>query len=368
MADTVIVNTGLGKYAVVIGCGLDYGELALGIHKPCKAVIVSDDNVFPLYGQAAENSFHRCGFETSSFVFKNGEESKSLATIAALLDFLAKENITRSDVLVALGGGVTGDLTGFASAIYLRGIHFIQIPTTVLAAVDSSVGGKTGINLAAGKNLAGAFHQPLGVFCNTDVFASLPKTVFADGMAEIIKHGMIADREMLSLICKPSLCEHISPSEHLPCNSNGSAMQAMAEICRRNVNIKARFVEQDEFDKGIRKMLNFGHTAGHAVEALSEYRMPHGSAVAIGMAVITRASEKTGLCESSCLNYLLKALECYRLPTACNFSAKELACAALHDKKRCGDKITLVIPKKPGQAELFDLPVTRLEEFIAKGL
>jgi len=208
------------------------------------------------------------------------------------------------------------------------------------------VGGKTGVDLKAGKNLAGAFHQPLAVLCDTDVFATLPQAVYADGMAEVIKHGMIADREMLL-----SLHELSS-----------------VEMCRRNVEIKARIVEQDEFDTGIRKLLNFGHTVGHAVEALSDYHISHGSAVAIGMAVITRSSERNGLTEAPCLGDLIPTLERYGLPSRCDFSAKELADAALHDKKRMGGAVTLVIPKTTGRAELYDIPIDRLEEFIAQGM
>jgi len=344
--EVVDVNTSGGKYSVHIGSGLDYGKLALSVKKPCRVVFVSDDKVFPLYGYAAQRSFSACGYQYGICILRNGEAAKNLDTLAELLDFLASEQLTRADMLIALGGGVIGDITGFASAIYLRGIDFIQLPTTVLAAVDASVGGKTGVDLKAGKNLVGAFHQPLAVLCDTDKFATLPPAVYADGMAEVIKHGMIADREMLNSL--PEL--------------------SAVEMIRRNVEIKARIVEQDEFDTGARKLLNFGHTVGHAVEALSDYRISHGNAVAIGMAVITRASERSGLCETPCLCDLIPALERYNLPTRCDFSAKELAAAALHDKKRMGDSVTLVIPKSSGRAELHELPVEQLEDFIAKGL
>ena len=346
MAETVEVKTRFGKYRVVIDSGMDYGKLALNVKKPCKVVIVSDDNVFPLYGNAAIGSFRESGYQTGSYILKNGEGSKTLDTVAEMLNFLANEKLTRGDMLVALGGGVVGDITGFVSAIYLRGVDYIQIPTTILAAVDSSVGGKTGVDLSAGKNLVGAFHQPVAVLCDTNVFATLPKAVYADGMAEVIKHGMIADREMLLSL------NGITP----------------VRMCYRNVAIKASLVEKDEFDTGVRRLLNFGHTVGHAVEAVSNYRVSHGNAVAIGMTVITRAGEKSAMTDSACLGDLVKALERYGLPTRCDFSAKELVEAALHDKKRLGGTVTLVIPKKTGQAELFDLPVEQLEDFIAKGL
>ena len=346
MAEQVIVHTHSGTYPVVIGNGLDYGKLSLAVKKPCKAIIVSDDNVFPLYAAAAAGSFRSAGYEISTYMIPYGEASKSMDTVARLLDFLARENITRSGLLIALGGGVTGDITGFAAAVYLRGIDFIQLPTTILAAVDSSVGGKTGVDLPSGKNLAGAFHQPVAVLCDTNVFATLPRSVYCDGMAEVIKHGMIADREMLGSL------------KEMPADT----------MCARNVAIKARVVESDEFETGPRKLLNFGHTVGHAVEKLSNYTISHGRAVAIGMAVMTRSCVKNGLADPECITILTQALEQYDLSSKCDFSAKDLARAALQDKKRSESVITLVIPKKAGKAELYDLPVTELENLIAQGL
>jgi len=346
MADRIVVKAAAGSYPVVIGEGLDVGGLALEVVKPCRAVIVSDDNVFPLYGESASKSFAAAGFDVATFVVKNGEASKNLDTVSALLAFLAGEKITRTDILVALGGGVVGDITGFAAAVFLRGIGFIQIPTTLLAAVDSSVGGKTGVDLPGGKNLVGAFHRPLAVFCDVSAFASLPAGEYSCGMAEVVKHGMIADAGMLGSL----------------------AGMTAAEICRRNVEIKASVVEKDEFDTGIRNLLNFGHTVGHAVEVLSGYAVSHGSAVAVGMTVITRASERSGLTESPCLETLAAALEIAGLSGECRYGADDLARAAMSDKKRAGNVITLVIPKRPGRAELYRMPVDQLESFIAKGL
>jgi 3-dehydroquinate synthase len=346
MSGTVIVNTGSGKYPVIIGCGLDFGKLTLDVKKPCRVVIVSDDIVYPLYGKDVMESFKKSGFQVSEYIIKNGESSKTLVTIEEMLCYLAKEAVTRGDMLVCLGGGVVGDITGFASAIYLRGISFIQIPTTILAAVDSSVGGKTGVDLSAGKNLVGAFHQPAAVFCDTDFFVTLPESVYSDGMAEIIKHCMAFDKELLISL----------------------DILSIAEICRKNVEIKECIVEQDEFDTGIRKKLNFGHTVGHAVEVLSDFQVSHGRAVAIGMTVISKASERCGLTDEPVTEELIRALKRYDLPVKCEYSAKELAGAALRDKKRSGDTITLVIPRKVGKVELYELPVSGLEDFIAKGL
>ena len=353
MAEQVTVKTKFGQYNVLVGNSLDYGKLAREVKKPCQVIIVSDDNVFPLYGENTEKSFRENGFQTNRFIIKSGESSKNISTITNLLEFLASVGVTRADMLVALGGGVIGDMTGFAAAIYLRGIPYMQLPTTILAAVDSSVGGKTGVDLPAGKNLVGAFHQPIGVFCDTNAFASLPKEVYSDGMAEVIKHGMIADKELLLSL--------LDQKEH-------SARLTIADICRRNVAIKANVVEQDEFDVGVRMLLNFGHTVGHAVEVLSGYQISHGKAVAMGMMIETKASEKSGLTEKPCSDHLKAVLKHYDLPVGCDYSAKELAKAALQDKKRFGETISLIIPREMGRAELIQHPVAQLEDFIAKGL
>ena len=346
MYGRVVVKASTGQYPVVAGENLDIGKLALEVKNPCRAVIVSDDKVFPLYGGSVTDSLQANGFLTSSFVIAGGEDSKTLATVEKLLGFLSKQNLTRSDLLVALGGGVVGDITGFAAAVYLRGVSYIQLPTTILAAVDSSVGGKTGVNLTAGKNLAGAFHQPVGVFCDTWTFATLPKEVFNDGMAEVIKYGMIADKELLESLHSLSV----------------------AELCQRCVGIKAGVVAQDEFDKGERMKLNFGHTIGHAIEKTSGYSVSHGHAVATGMAVMTKAGEKKGLTAPDCLQRLKKALSAYNLDAACNFAAKELTEAILHDKKRSGERITVVIPESVGKVMLYELPVTEVNSFISGGL
>jgi 3-dehydroquinate synthase len=346
MAETITIQTRFGKYGVTVGRGLDYGALARGVIPAHKAVIISDDNVFPLYGESVIKSFRDSGYETAFYILNHGEMSKSMETVSALLNALAGENLTRGDILIALGGGVVGDITGFTAAVYLRGIAYFQLPTTILAAVDSSVGGKTGVDLPTGKNLAGAFHPPAGVFCDVNTFDTLPRAVFSDGMAEAVKHGMIADRELFEKI-------NDMPPE---------------EMVLRNVRIKAVVVEEDELEQGKRKLLNFGHTVGHAIETASHYTILHGAAVAAGMAIVTRACEKMGLTEEPCLDALLKKLEYFNLPTGCAFSARELAEAARRDKKRTGDEISLVIPKSIGRAELYALPVVELEGFIGRGI
>ncbi len=346
--ETIKVSASSGDYQVILGENLNYGEMTLEVKKPCKAVIVSDDMVYSIYGKQVEESYQNAGYKVSNYIFPNGEASKHMDTILDLLAFLVEEEITQKDLLIALGGGVVGDMTGFAAAIYLRGMDFIQLPTTLLAAVDSSVGGKTGVDYKSGKNLIGAFHQPIGVFCDTNTFLTLPKEIFSDGMAEVIKYGVIKDKNLFELLLKNKL--------------------NIIEICKICVEIKADIVNLDEYDRGIRHLLNFGHTMGHGIEALSSYEISHGSAVAMGMMIITNAAEKKGLTEEMISSDLKKVLEMYGLPLYCKFTAAEIAEKAMKDKKRLGNEIDLVIPKKVGEAVTHKLPILELEAFISLGL
>lgn len=348
---TITVTASKG-YCIHIGPGLleQCGELIAKAHRPCTAALITDDRVAPLYAQRVEASLQAAGFTTCRFVFPNGERAKNAATLLQVYDFLAEAHITRSDLIVALGGGVVGDLAGFAAATYLRGIAFVQLPTTLLAAVDSSVGGKTGIDLTAGKNLVGAFWQPSLVVCDTDTFDTLPPAVFADGVAEVIKYGVMTD---------PALFEQLEA---------GELQTRLQEIVCRCVEIKRDVVQRDERESGERQLLNLGHTLGHAVEKLSDYAISHGHAVSIGMVAIAKAAAAAGLCDANCPRRVAATLTRYNLPTRCPYPARELAQAALADKKRSGSTITLVIPHKVGQSELYPLPIEQLEAFIAAGL
>lgn len=344
-------------YDVITGAGLisQSGQLirqALG-EKTKKVCIVTDDNVSHLYRTPVKESLKEAGFEVVSFVFPHGEAYKSLATLSKLLDFLAYKQLTRSDAIIALGGGITGDLAGFAAATYLRGIQFVQIPTTLLAAVDSSVGGKTGVNLSAGKNLAGAFWQPSLVVFDTDTIKTLAYDLLLDGAAEAIKAGVIADRELFEYIDQVS--ELTDPA-------------VITTLSTRAIWIKQQVVEADERDTGVRQLLNFGHTIGHAIEKCSSFSISHGHAVAIGMVIVARASLKNDWSEEDCLTPILNSLNKFRFPLDCTFSAAELTQAALKDKKRMGDTITLVVPVTLGNCQLKQLPVSELESFIAGGL
>lgn len=341
--------TASNEYDVIIGKGIleNCGKLIGEIFCKGRCAIISDDNVYSIYGETVKKSLAESGFSADVFTFPNGEGSKNISTYTEILEFLAEIGLTRSDFIVALGGGVTGDMAGFCAATYLRGIKFVQIPTTFLAAIDSSVGGKTGVNLKAGKNLVGAFHQPGLVICDTDTFKTLDEKTFADGVAEAIKYGMIKE---------PALLEKLAGDFDI---------EEVVEIC---VKIKRDVVAKDEFEQGERKLLNFGHTIGHGVEKCSSYTITHGHAVAIGMSIITKAAEMFGICEKGMAESLDELLEKCGLPTSCLYSAEEIYSVALSDKKRAGGFITLVLPKRVGECILNTITIEKLLEYIKKGI
>lgn len=341
---SVTVKTS-ATYEVLIGSGLlqKAGEAVKKVISPCKAAIVTDSTVVHLYEETVRKSLTEAGFSVCTFVFPAGEASKNIHTLSHLLEFLAKEEMTRTDMIVALGGGVTGDLAGFGAAVYLRGIPFVQIPTTFLAAIDSSVGGKTAVDLEAGKNLAGAFYQPKLVLCDTDVLQTLPEVVFADGIAEALKYGVLGDAALFEKI------------------AGGNCRQDLEEIIETCVSMKRDVVEEDEFDTGKRQLLNLGHTFGHAIEQKSHFQMTHGHAVAIGMHLIAKAAEAKGIAEKGTAATIAKALEQNQLPKETTFSPAEVAEGTLRDKKRRGGTISFVFPKKIGDCEIVKIPVEEVE-------
>ena len=339
-------------YNVEIGSGIlpSLGEKVKALGMVQKVCIVSDSNVWPLYGAATDASLRAAGLNTCSFVFPAGEASKCGATFLELLNFLAENRLTRSDVLVALGGGVVGDLTGFAAACFLRGIRFIQVPTTLLAAVDSSVGGKTAIDLPAGKNLAGAFCQPSLVLCDTNCLNSLPEDIFRDGCAEVIKTAILFNEALFMELVREGI---------------RFDRERVIAACVRH---KRDIVTADEFDRGARQLLNLGHTIGHAVEAGSDFSLSHGKAVAIGTAIIARASAQFGICGQGTASRIMWLLERFGLPIFTPGSAADLCSLALSDKKRSGDSVNLIVPLRIGQCVLRPTPVSELETFIQAGL
>ena len=337
------------EYDVLIGAGLlaTLGSHAKAMKKVC---IVSETNVWPHYGEAVKKSLQDKNLEVVEFIFPAGEESKSGQTYLELVNFLAENQLTRSDLLVALGGGVVGDLTGFAAATFLRGIAFIQVPTTLLAAVDSSVGGKTAIDLPAGKNLCGAFYQPSLVLCDIDTLNTLPESVFKDGCAEVIKYGILYDPDLFS---------------HLAENGLDFDRQSLITRC---VELKRDVVAEDEFDTGARMKLNLGHTIGHGIEAQSHFEISHGTAVAMGTAIVTRSAQKLGICTEGTEKAVLEILTKFGLPTTCDCTAETLQRYSLSDKKRSGGTVSLIIPERIGYCRIAPTPVEEIQSFIEAGL
>ena len=333
-----------GEYDMFIGPGLlaGVGERIAQAVKPCRAAIITDDTVAGLYGHTVQDSLRMAGFSPCLWAFPEGERSKNLETLGELLEHLAELRMTRSDIVVALGGGVTGDLAGFAAAVYARGIRFVQVPTTLLAAVDSSVGGKTAVDLRGGKNMAGAFHQPKMVVCDTDVLSRVPPALLRDGAAEMIKYGVLTDAALFDSM------------------ASGAWKQNMETAVARCVAIKRDYVAQDEYDTGVRQFLNLGHTFGHAVEKCSGFTITHGQGVAIGMVMAAKAA---GMDASE----IEKACISCGLPTASPYPAAQLAEAALSDKKRRGGRITLVLPERIGKCALKTVDVAELPVYFAKG-
>lgn len=339
----VHVSASTKQYDVTVGEGLDFGFLLKEIHPACKLMVVSDDTVFGLYGEKVLANLEAAGFETRTFVFPHGEKSKTLATAEQLMIQMIEEGITKTDLLVALGGGVVGDLTGMVAGVYLRGMEFLQIPTTLLAAVDSSVGGKTAVDLPNGKNMVGTFHQPIGVFCDVNMFQTLPAETYAEGMAEVIKYGLIYDAGLFEKFENHTITDE--------------------DTVIRCVEIKAEVVARDEFDKGPRHILNFGHTLGHAVETLSGYNIGHGQGVAVGMATVTAAC-----LDADTAKRVINVLKDYQLPVTTDMDIRELALQARADKKRHGNLVRVVLPVSVGEVILKDVTIEEWEEIIRRGI
>lgn len=351
MAETVRINTH-DAYDVHIGSKLlcDVGKLVRNAAAGASgALIVTDSNVAPLYLEKVAASLESTGLDVCSFVFPAGESSKNFKTLSDILEFAAKSHLTRRDCMIALGGGVTGDLTGFAAGCYMRGIKYVQIPTSLLAAVDSSVGGKTAVDLKAGKNLAGLFCQPALVVCDTDTLSTLPDDILACGAAEAVKTGMLAGEELFTLL------------------EAGNIIENAGEIIRRCVEFKGKTVEADEREEGLRKILNLGHTPAHAIEKLSSFTVPHGYAVAQGLMIMARAASELGYADRELAKRVRRALEGCGLPVSCAFCAKDMAAQALYDKKRTNDSITLVMPTGIGSVRLVETKLSELERIYRKG-
>lgn len=347
-----IVEVNASKsYNIIIGHSLyeKLGNYANELNVTKTAVIISDSNVWPIYGGAVVSSLDKSDYRVLNYVISAGEESKNGNTYLEILNFLAENQVSRSDLLIALGGGVVGDLTGFVAATYLRGISYIQIPTTLLAMVDSSVGGKTAIDLPTGKNLVGAFYQPKLVLCDINSLSTLPADIFRDGCAEVIKYAILYD---------PELFNHLA--------EKGTEFDK-EYVISRCVTLKRDVVAQDEFDHGERQKLNLGHTLAHGIENASNYSISHGTAVAIGTAMITRAANKLGICDLLDSEKILSILALFHLPITTNFDAETLFQSALKDKKRAGDSVNLIIPESIGYCSIRKTPIDQLMSIIKAG-
>lgn len=309
------------------------GELTKTVLKGKKIALISDTNVYPLYGDNIKTQLENEGYKVFTYIFKAGEASKNTSELIKIVEFMAENELTREDGAVALGGGVCGDMVGFAASVFLRGIKFVQIPTSLLAQVDSSVGGKTAVDLPQGKNLCGAFHQPSLVIIDPDVLKTLSPHFFSDGMGEVIKYGCIKSASLFEKL------------------ESGNVKDNLTEIITECVSIKRQVVENDEKEHGERALLNFGHTCGHAIEKLWNFEtVSHGEAVAIGMVMITRAGENLGITEKGTTDRLIKVLEKNGLKISDTHTDKEIISAMNGDKKRTGTGIKFVMINKIGSS------------------
>ncbi len=346
----VHINAGNGGkgYDVVIGSSLlsEAGARIREVLRAYNVALFTDSSVNALYGDKVEKQLADAGFKTYRYVFPAGEGSKNLSTVASFIDFMAEHHLSRRDAVITLGGGVAGDMGGFAASVYLRGIEFVQIPTSLLAAVDSSVGGKTGVDIDAGKNLVGAFWQPSLVLCDTDTFATLGNDQVLDGTAEILKTGAIRDAALFQKA------------------TDGDIMAMAEEIVEGCVQIKGEVVDADEKEAGLRKILNFGHTMAHAIEKYSDFGISHGKAVAIGMLMITKAFERMGKTAAGTYDALYNVIKSKGFATEYGAPLDELCRLAASDKKAGGGSISLVYIPEIGLADTFDVSLEKLYDIM----
>ena len=343
-AVTLAVHHPGGEYPIHVGAGLlaqvGFALRAAGVPEGGGVAIVSNPNVAPLYGAQVESALHGAGLQPVSCSIPNGEQHKTLATVAWLYEELLSAGLDRGGTVLSLGGGVTGDVAGFAAATYLRGVRFVQVPTTILAMVDAAVGGKTGVDLRRGKNLVGAFKQPVLVLVDPDVLSTLPPEEIRSGMAEVIKHGIIGDACLFSeLESQPADLQHPL-----------SATQLL-----RALNVKVSIVEQDPFERGRRTVLNLGHTLGHGLELLNGFAIRHGDAVGIGMMAAARIAVEVDLAHASLPERIGGVLEAWGLPVRCPPYATDAIWEAMtHDKKRQGRSLRWVLPRAVGDVETVE--------------
>lgn len=331
---------------------LEVGRWVAQLWQQQKVVLVTDDNVEPLYGREVASQLRSEGFEVFTFTFPAGEASKNLSTVEKLWEFCAQHGLTRSDGVIALGGGVVGDLAAFAASTYMRGIHFLQIPTSLTAQVDSSIGGKTGINSNYAKNMMGTFAQPDGVLIDPEILKTLEKRDFREGIGEIVKCGLIADKQLWARL------NEIQNADEL--------LQEAAYFIRAACEVKRKLVVEDEFDQGTRLYLNFGHTIGHAVEAYAGYgQVMHGEAVAIGMVQISKVAERKGLMPEGLTAQIKAVLQKFQLPQTYEpWDEAALFEILSHDKKARGKMIKIVLVPEIGQAQIHEISLQEMKEYL----
>lgn len=342
------VNT-QNPYDVVVECGIidKIGERLARVKKPCKVLLVTDSNVAQLYAERATKALEKAGFAVCSHVFAAGEKNKTPGTYLGVISALAQNGLIRSDAVVALGGGVVGDVAGFAAATYMRGIAVVQVPTTLLAAIDSSVGGKTGVDLPQGKNLLGAFHQPVAVLCDPDTLNTLGADEWKSGFGEGVKYGVLCGGRILELL------------------REGVADGNVEEFVMLCAKAKADVVESDEKEGGARKLLNLGHTIGHAIEQASNFSVPHGVAVAAGIRRIAECSVKRGELSQKDFDIIVGLLQKYSLEYVCDVPSGKLAECAVLDKKRSADNsVDMIKIKGIGRCEVVRMSLDEFRTYI----
>ena len=355
---TISVTTESRAYDVLVGEGILslVGGKARETAAGTRAMVVTNTDVEPLYARAVLDSLTDAGYITATHVVGSTEAVKNMRELAILLEDMAEQQMTRDDVVIALGGGVVGDLAGFAAATYMRGCKAVQVPTSLLAMVDSSVGGKTAVDLEHGKNLAGAFFQPRCVLASIECLDTVSLDLFADSCGEVIKYGVMRDAELF--------CD----LENAPLTDSKHDHARLEQIVARCVAIKRDVVNADEHESGLRQTLNLGHTIGHAVESANGYKLGHGSSVAAGMCIMARACAAKGWCSLETADRIEATVAAHGLPCGSDFPVEELYKHALSDKKRHGDTMNIVAIEGIGRVSVRTVSLDEFKELIALGL
>ena len=362
--DKIRVNLGENSYNINVGSGTlkEFGATLKKVSSYEKIVIITDPLVNELWGGMLRSSLKSEGFSFDVIEIPRGERYKNLQVAFKIYDKLVQLEIHRDCCIIAFGGGVIGDLAGFVAATFMRGTYLVHVPTTLLAQVDSSIGGKTSVNHPKGKNLIGVFYQPLFVHCDVEALTTLPQKEISTGLAEVIKYGVIEDEDFFKVLEANS--HHLNTKAFEDVDTLKAALKVWQTIVTESCKIKARIVEQDEKEKGIRMVLNYGHTIGHAIETVTKYSMyNHGEAVAIGMVAAAMISREMGILDEAAVNRIKTLLEKLKLPTSVDgLSANKIINGLKVDKKIREGKIKFVLPKKVGKVEIRDdvpIPIVR---------